>query len=110
MSQIATVGSRLQSTCESSAQSKFKVSPGMLHLHSFTEIVITKDSKKSYVYLPVILMDRCLKGILSESLLYFGYITKEAVISAHTGFSPWFGNSAVCWAIIPDMRNQHVPL
>jgi hypothetical protein len=87
MSQIATVGSRLQSTCVSSAQSKFKVSPGMHHLHSITEFVTTKDSKKSYVYLPVVLMDRCLKGILSESHLYFGYMTKEVVISAHTCFN-----------------------
>jgi hypothetical protein len=46
-------------------------SPGMYHLHSITEFVTTKDSKKSCVYLPVVFMDRCLKGVLSESQLFF---------------------------------------
>jgi hypothetical protein len=56
-------------------------------------------------------MIQCLKEILSESLLYFfGYVTKEVVISAHTGFfSPRFGNSAICWSIIPDMKDNMKP-
>jgi hypothetical protein len=51
--------------------------------------------QEKYDYFPVIFMYPCLNGLLSESHVYFCYMTKEAVISAHTYFlcelspSPW---------------------